>query len=47
VAGAPVDGDLVIFQVRRIVSDGNDTLTADAKLIGIKLLYTVNAANDD
>jgi hypothetical protein len=44
--GTPAIDDLTIFQVRRVVSDGNDTLTADAKLIGIKLLYNVDAPND-
>jgi len=45
-SGSPADGDLVNFIIGRNAQDGSDTFTADAKLIGIKLLYTVNAAND-
>lgn len=39
------ENDLLSFVVSRDPS--NDTLNADARLIGIKILYTVNAANDD
>lgn len=46
IAGTPAEGDLVFFQIRRNVSDGSDTLNADAKLIGIRLFITTNAAND-
>jgi hypothetical protein len=43
IAGSPAEGDLVVFQVRRDVSD---TLGVDAKLIAIRLFVTTNAAND-
>ena len=46
IAGSPAEGDLVFFQIRRNVSDGSDTLGVDAKLIGIRLFITTNAAND-
>lgn len=46
IAGTPATGDLVVFQVRRNVSDGSDTLTADAKLIAIRLNITTDAKND-
>lgn len=35
------------FQVYRDAADGSDTLAADAKLIGIKLLYSVTQSHDD
>jgi hypothetical protein len=45
IGGSPAEGDMVIFNVTRNVA--NDNLAADARLIGIKLLYTTNAATDD
>jgi hypothetical protein len=44
IAGSPGDDEYVFFQVTRDVSD--DTLTADARLLGIKLFFTTDAAND-
>ena len=46
IAGTPAQGDLVVFQVKRDVSDGADTLAVDAKLIGVRLYYTTDADND-
>lgn len=46
IAGTPAENDYVIFQVKRNVSDGSDTMAIDARLHGIKLLYTTNAATD-
>ena len=34
------------FKIARDVSDANDDMAEDARLIGIKLFYTTNAAND-
>ena len=47
IAGTPAVGDLTYFQVNRTVSDGSDTLGVDAKLIGIKLIYTIDSNVDD
>ena len=44
IAGSPAAGDEVFFQISRDVSA--DDLTADAKLLGIKLHFTTDAAND-
>jgi hypothetical protein len=44
-SGTPAANDLVVFKLGR--QPANDTLTGDAKLIGIKLIYTTNAATDD
>ena len=46
IAGTPAANDLVIFQIRRNVSDGSDTLGVDAKLIAIRLFITVNDSID-
>jgi len=46
VNGSPAAGDVVQFQIKRNVSAGGDTLDAVARLHGIKLYYTVNAATD-
>tara|TARA_R100000655_G_scaffold55817_4_gene93927 strand:+ start:922 stop:2610 length:1689 start_codon:yes stop_codon:yes gene_type:complete len=46
IAGTPADEDLTFFQVFRDVSDANDTATEDARLLGIKLFFTTDAAND-
>ncbi len=43
VGGTPAAGDLVVFKILR---DTADTLSGDAKLVGIKVLYTTNASND-
>lgn len=43
VGGTPAAGDLVCFKILR---DVTDTLSGDAKLIGIKVIYTTNAADD-
>ena len=46
IAGTPAEGDLVCFQVNRTVADGGDTLAADANLLGVRLFFTTNAAED-
>ena len=44
IAGSPGDDEYVFFQITRDVSD--DTLNADARLLGIKLFFTTDSAND-
>ena len=44
IAGSPGDDEYVFFQIMRDVSE--DTLTADARLLGVKLFFTTDAAND-
>ena len=44
IAGSPSVDEDVFFQISRDVSA--DSLTADAKLLGIKLFFTTDAAND-
>tara|TARA_Y100001947_G_scaffold156202_1_gene163870 strand:- start:18746 stop:20026 length:1281 start_codon:yes stop_codon:yes gene_type:complete len=45
VAAAAVD-TYTYFQVVRNASDGSDTFTGDVRLLGIKIFYTSDAAND-
>ena len=47
IAGTPAAGDLCFFQIFRDHDDSNDTLSADARLIGIKIHYTTEAGTDD
>lgn len=46
IAGTPAAGDMCFFRVFRDVSDAADTATEDARLIGVELLFTLNAVND-
>lgn len=46
IAGTPAAGDMVYFRIKRNVSDGSDTLAVDAKLLGLTIRMTLNAAND-
>lgn len=46
IAGTPAAEDLVMFRIFRDVSDANDDMAEDARLIGIKVFYTTNAGND-
>lgn len=43
IAGTPIEDDRIIFQVSRDAAAGGDTLTADAKLLAVKLIYTVTS----
>ena len=46
IAGSPADDQLCYFRIYRDVSDSNDDSSGDARLHGIKLFYTTDAAND-
>jgi hypothetical protein len=47
IGGTPATGKLSFFRIYRDVSDANDTATEDAILIGVVVLITTDAANDD
>lgn len=47
IGGTPAENDRVIFEVYRDANAAGDTLAVDAKLIGVKIIYTINAATDD
>ena len=44
IGGSPADGDEVFFNIYRDVSA--DSQTADARLLGVKIFFTTDAAND-
>jgi len=46
IGGTPQPNDYVMFQVARQVADGGDTMAIDARLHGVQLYYTTNAATD-
>ena len=46
IAGTPADDDYTYFQVYRAATTGADDFTGDVRLLGIKLFYTTDAAND-
>ena len=46
IAGSPAAGEQTYFQVKRNAGTGNDTFTGDCRLLGIKIFFTTDAAND-
>ena len=46
VAGSPAAGELTYFQLYRDANAGGDTFSADARVLGIKIFFTTDAAND-
>ena len=46
IAGTPAAGELSYFQLFRDANAGGDTFSADARVLGIKIFYTTDAAND-
>lgn len=47
IAGSPAVGDWVQFRLHRDPSNASDTMAIDARLVGILLLYTIDALKDD
>ena len=46
IAGSPAAADMCYFRIFRDISDSNDDMAEDARLIGVKLFFTTDAAND-
>ena len=46
VAGSPAAGEQTYFQFFRDAADGSDTFSGEARVLGIKIFYTTDAAND-
>lgn len=46
IAGSPAAEDWVLFQVKRVPADGSDTMAIDARLHGVTLYITTDAATD-
>lgn len=39
ISGSPAIGNLVLFEITRVVGDTNDDMTEDAKLLGVQIQY--------
>ena len=46
IGGTPAAGDAVYFELTREVANGSDTLAVDAKMMGIRIFFTSDAATD-
>ena len=46
VAGSPAAGEQTYFQLFRDANAGGDTFSADARVLGIKIFFTTDSAND-
>ncbi len=46
VGGTPAAGDLVYFNIQRDADEGGDTLGEDARLIGMKIFYTIDDVHE-
>lgn len=46
IAGTPAVNDLVMFQVNRAPANGSDTMAIDARLHGVRLMYSINTLTD-
>ena len=46
IAGSPAVDQQTYFQLFRDANAGGDTFTGDARLLGIKIFFTTDAAND-
>ena len=46
IAGTPAADDLCFFAISRDVSDSNDDMAGDARLLGIKIFFNTDTKND-
>jgi hypothetical protein len=46
IAGSPAVSEQTYFQLLRLADDGSDTFTGDARVLGIRIFFTTDAAND-
>jgi len=46
IAGSPAVDQQTYFRLQRNASNGGDTFTGDARVLGIKIFFTTDAAND-
>ena len=46
IAGSPAAGEITYFQLFRDANAGEDTFTGDARVLGIRIFFTTDAAND-
>lgn len=46
IGGTPAASDTVLFRIKRNATSGNDTLNADARLIGVEIYLTTDSGSD-
>ena len=46
IAGSPAAGEQTYFQLFRDAADGSDTFTGECRVLGVKIFFTTDAAND-
>ena len=46
IAGSPAVDQQTYFQLIRAAADGADTFTGDCRVLGVKIFFTTDAAND-
>jgi hypothetical protein len=46
VAGSPAAGEQTYFQLYRDAADGSDTFSGECRVLGVKIFFTTDAAND-
>ena len=46
IAGSPAVDEQTYFQFFRVATSGTDTFTGDARVLGVKIFFTTDAAND-
>ncbi len=44
--GTPTDESLMFFEISRAVANGSDTMAVPARIIGVRVYFTTNAATD-
>lgn len=44
IGGTPAENDMVMFEITRVVA--SDNMAGDARLLGVKILFTTNASTD-
>ena len=47
IGGTPAKADSIYFRVYRKAADGSDTLSADARLIGIRIKFSITTFSDE
>jgi hypothetical protein len=47
IGGTPAESDVVWFQIDRTVANASDNMAVDARLHGVKIILTTDAATDD
>lgn len=46
IAGTPIGGETMLFELYRVTADAGDTLAVDAQLLGVDLFITTTAGTD-